>query len=331
LPEDLPMSQQAGNRCRLRVVFFGMGGAFMTVPMKQVARGHDVVGLVLSSSAYRAASDSASRSTSPLRALARALLRRPTPSIEELREKHSFTILDYDEAHLQKTIDQLRALAPDICCVAGFPRLLPTEMLSVPRHGFVNVHPSLLPCYRGANPFFWAFHDQVSQTGVSIHVIDEGEDTGRVLAQERIEVPFGMTGQQLVREATRRGARLLREAIDSISVDEEIPLIASDCPSARRARRPELDREYVDWEAWSCQRVFHFLRGVMPYWYTPPSLKDAVPGGWIAMSIHPADDDASPLTLRAQSRWVEVRCSDGWIRFKPQASVRRLLAKLRGW
>jgi len=108
----------------------------------------------------------------------------------------------------------LEALAPDLVVVAAFAYLLPPHILAVPRHGCLNVHPSLLPRYRGPSPVATALLNGDTQTGVSIMLMDSGLDTGPVLSQ--VTVPIGeddITGS-LTQLLAVRGARLLLDSID---------------------------------------------------------------------------------------------------------------------
>jgi methionyl-tRNA formyltransferase len=97
--------------------------------------------------------------------------------------------------NLQSRIDSgfaewLRGLKPDILVVYASP-LLPPEIFNIPLHGSINIHPSLLPNYRGAPPIFWMHYNRDLNGGVSIHRIDEGADIGEILAQAGFRIPLG--------------------------------------------------------------------------------------------------------------------------------------------
>lgn len=312
------------ERVRLRVVFFGMGGHFMTSPVRCVAERHDIVGFVLPSQSFAkvvAQSETLTRRTLLLR---RAIPCYPVPALPFLMARLEAPMIEFDRERPQDIAQSLYELQPDICCVAGFPCLIPHEILAIPRLGFVNVHPSLLPAYRGPHPFFWAYYEQAETTGVTIHYLDEGEDTGDIILQERIDIPYGLPGQELTYRSTNIGARLLATAIDAIA-DENVQ--ARENPKLSptvRASRPDRNAEYVEWDSWGRERVLHFLRGVMPHWYTPPSLVDVVPKYWRARRAIPANDRAPVLTVRRTWRRIQVRCRDGWIEFgAPRYIARR--------
>lgn len=104
-------------------------------------------------------------------------------------------------------------LQPDLVVVAAYGLLIPTEMLSVPKHGFLNIHPSLLPKYRGPSPVPSVILDGVEETGVSIMLLDEGFDTGPVLAREATKILPGEKADALAERLFKMGARLLVKSV----------------------------------------------------------------------------------------------------------------------
>ncbi len=115
-----------------------------------------------------------------------------------------------DEAPVQ----QLQLLRPDLIVVAAFAYLLPPDVLAAPLHGCLNVHPSLLPRYRGPSPIASALLNGDAETGVSIMLMDSGLDTGPVLSQERVPIDDACTTGTLTMLLAERGARLLVSMLD---------------------------------------------------------------------------------------------------------------------
>jgi methionyl-tRNA formyltransferase len=111
------------------------------------------------------------------------------------------------------TIEQIRALAPDLIIVAAYGLILPKAVLSIPRYGCLNVHASLLPAYRGASPITAAILDGLHETGISIMQMDEGLDTGPVLAQARQPIHPDDTTASLGERLAEQGAQLLIETL----------------------------------------------------------------------------------------------------------------------
>ena len=110
---------------------------------------------------------------------------------------------------------ELGDLRPDVAVVAAYGKLLPPEILSIPSHGCLNIHPSLLPRYRGPSPVATAILDGVERTGVTLMLLDEGMDTGPIVAQEDLELTGSETAHSLTEELFRLGANLLLESLDA--------------------------------------------------------------------------------------------------------------------
>lgn len=111
------------------------------------------------------------------------------------------------------TVSTLAAYQPDVICVACFSQRIPRVILDLPRLGCINVHPSLLPVHRGPMPLFWTLREGSKQTGVTIHCMDEGMDTGDILAQRVIDVPDGISYTQLELQSAVQGGELLAETV----------------------------------------------------------------------------------------------------------------------
>ncbi len=108
---------------------------------------------------------------------------------------------------------EMAALKPDVVVVAAYGRILPPEVLSLPPKGVVNVHPSLLPRYRGPSPVVTALLDGVDVTGVSLMLLDEGMDSGPVLVQREERVLSDDTAATLTDRLFRAGADLLKSTL----------------------------------------------------------------------------------------------------------------------
>lgn len=112
-------------------------------------------------------------------------------------------------------VDTLRALAPDLFVVVAYGQILRKEVLALPTYGPINVHASLLPAYRGASPITAALLDGLAETGISIMLMDEGMDTGPVLAQARTPIAPDETATTLGERLAEVGAHLLVETLPS--------------------------------------------------------------------------------------------------------------------
>ena len=181
----------------MRTVFLGTGA--FAVPIATALAEHHAVDLVAVVTAPQRMGvrgkpwDSAVAIWSKRRAL-------PTHRPERLRAPES--------------VDQIRSLAPDLLVLADYGQIVPESLLELPRHGALNVHPSLLPRHRGATPIPAAILAGDAETGVTLMQMDAGLDTGPVIAQERVALNGSETGAALEMALADQGARLLAATLD---------------------------------------------------------------------------------------------------------------------
>lgn len=115
------------------------------------------------------------------------------------------------------------ALKPDLAALASYGKILPQATLDIPKYGFINVHPSLLPKYRGASPIEGAILSGDEATGVTIMKMDAGTDHGPILAQEEVELSDSERASGLEEKLSRLGAELLIKTIPSYIHGEIVP------------------------------------------------------------------------------------------------------------
>lgn len=162
-------------------------------------------------------------------------------------------------------LKQLQELKPDLIIVAAFGQILPQEILTLPPHGCLNVHASLLPSYRGAAPIQRAILQGEEKTGISIMLMEQGLDTGDVLAEEEVPIPFTMNYGELHDTLAQVGAELLAKTIPRwlSGLIEPVPQekISERKPSyASPLRR---DDEIISW-ANPAEMIYNQIRGLAP-------------------------------------------------------------------
>lgn len=165
-------------------------------------------------------------------------------------------VLEVGPLRSPESLAALETLEPDLICAACFPRLLPPAWLAHPRMGCLNLHPSLLPAYRGPEPLFWQFQAGERRTGITLHFMDAGADTGDIVAQAPVPVADGIRGAEAERLMAEAGAQLLLEALSKPALPRQ-PQPASGASYAPRPTAADLVIT-ADWEA---RRAFNFIRG----------------------------------------------------------------------
>lgn len=159
-------------------------------------------------------------------------------------------------------LDALAQTQPDLVVVVAF-RILPPEVLSVPRLGSINLHASLLPKYRGAAPMHWAIINGERRTGVTVFLLDTGVDTGQILVQRPVEVGPEETVGELHDRLAEIGPEALAEAVDLLASGQARP---SRQPVEGASAAPKLSRTdcAIDWSR-DAEAVRNLIRGTNPY------------------------------------------------------------------
>ncbi len=136
--------------------------------------------------------------------------------VKEFCLEKDIPVLQPERAKSDEFYEELKAFEPDLILVAAYGKILPKRVLDLPKYGCINVHTSLLPDYRGAAPIQWAVLNGEEKTGATIMYMDEGCDTGDIIAQSVIYLDKEETGGSLFDKLSEEGARLLVETIPSI-------------------------------------------------------------------------------------------------------------------
>jgi methionyl-tRNA formyltransferase len=120
-----------------------------------------------------------------------------------------------------EVLNEIKRINPDIIISAYYRKIFPKELFDLSKLGVINIHPSLLPYYRGPVPTAWAILKNETEFGITIHKVDSGIDTGDILVQEKYNIDDQETGHELYLRAMDLGAKLLIENFDDI-VNQEI-------------------------------------------------------------------------------------------------------------
>jgi methionyl-tRNA formyltransferase len=232
--------------------------------------------------------------TNPDRPAGRGMKLQPSP-VKRAAVAAGIEVLQPPSAKGPEMASALAKVAPDVAVVVAYGRILSGALLAIPRHGFVNVHFSLLPAYRGAAPVQRALMDGLDETGVSIMVLTEGMDEGPVLAAEATAIRPGETAGEVGARLAGVGARILVPALAAYVAGT---LEATPQDDARATYAPKVTPEEarVDWSA-PAEAIANKVRGLNP-----------APGAWTMLGddrvkvwrVRPAGDvRLEPGELRA--------------------------------
>lgn len=159
-------------------------------------------------------------------------------------------------------LDEIRALAPDVICVVAYGKILPKEILEIPKLGCINVHGSLLPKYRGAAPIQWAVLNGDKTTGITTMYMNEGMDTGDMILKEEVEIGPEETTGDLWQKLSKIGGEIL---VKTLKLIEE-----GKAPREKQTEEatlaPMLNKEMalIDWENSDANKIHNLIRGLNP-------------------------------------------------------------------
>lgn len=253
----------AGNSppSELRVLFFGLpAGASAAVLRGLLEAGLDVAGVVLPAGSVPHLTPGSSApviAVQPHHAASPLLfLDQPADTAAVAWEAGVPVLAARDLSH-PDTLETLSALRPDVGVVACYTRRIPTAVLCLPHYGILNIHPSLLPAYRGPTPVFRQLRDG-APTGVTVHYLNEELDAGDIAAQAECPLPDGISegeGEGLLMTA---GLELLRGVLDDLArgiIRRRPQPSGGSYFGFPRAADFALDT------SWPARRAFNFMRG----------------------------------------------------------------------
>jgi methionyl-tRNA formyltransferase len=194
-----------------------------------------------------------------------------TSPVKQLALSRGLDVIQIERFRDAGTIEGLAALAPDLIVVAAFGLILPAEALNLPRLGCLNVHPSLLPRYRGASPVATAILQGDEMTGVTIMLLDAGMDTGPILNQKEVPISDEDTAGSLGLKLSKIGAKLLVGTISSW-IEGRIKPRSQDESAATYSRMIKKEDGEMDWrlstkELWRRVRAFDPWPGCYTMWH----------------------------------------------------------------
>ena len=230
----------------LKVIFMGSPD-FAEESLKRIYEaGHEIIGVV----------------TNVDKPKGRGMKMIGTPVKEFATEKNFKIFQPAKVRNNPEFIEELKRLEPDVICVVAYGKILPKELLDIPKLGCINVHGSLLPKYRGAAPIQWAVLNGDKITGITTMYMDIGMDTGDMILKQEVEIGEDETTGELWNKLAQIGGKLLVDTLDLIEKGK--------APREKQGEEytlaPMLDKEMakIDWENKSVVEIKNLVRGLNP-------------------------------------------------------------------
>ena len=206
-------------------------------------------------------------------------------------------------------IEQLQALAPDAVVVIAYGKILPKEILEIPPHGCLNVHGSILPRHRGAAPIQWTILAGDEEGGVSIMQMDEGMDTGDVLAESRVPVD-AHNAEELFDILSVKGADLIAETLAKIEAGEQITAVPQEDALATYAPMITKKDGLLDFGRPAAE-LERRVRGLYPWPGTYTYLDGQPFKIWTAGLAEGTPGAAPGTVLKADREGILIACGEG--------------------
>ena len=183
--------------------------------------------------------------------------------VKKLAQEKALSLYQPESVNNRAFIYEMRKIAPDLVIVVAFGQILSSEFLLVPRICCLNLHPSLLPRYRGPAPIPWAIIKGEKETGATIQKIEKGVDEGRIIIQRSLPIGSSDTGGDMEEKLSLLGAELFLEAIKMIE-EGSVKYRAQD--SGRASYTPKIEKRdgLIKWKMPS-RNIHNLVRGLNPY------------------------------------------------------------------
>lgn len=200
--------------------------------------------------------------TNPDKPKGRGMKMMPSPVKEFAMEKGLKMFQPLKVRNNEEFLEEIKSLNPDVICVVAYGKILPKELLEIPKLGCINVHGSLLPKYRGAAPIQWAVLNGDKKTGITTMYMDVGMDTGDMILKEEVEIGEDETTGELWDRLSKIGANLLTKTLEQIE-DGTAP---REKQGEDFTMAPMLDKSMakIDWENKTAQEIKNLVRGLNP-------------------------------------------------------------------
>jgi len=206
----------------------------------------------------------------------------------------------------EESYEYFRDAAPDVVVIIAYGQIIPARLIEIPRLGWINLHGSLLPKYRGAAPIHWAIAKGETRTGLTTMQIDAGLDTGPMLLKHEIEIAPDETAPELYARLAEAGAPLIVETLRGLASGTITPT-PQDNSQATLAPPLKKDDGRINWSL-PAQTIYNRIRGFHPW----PGAFTTFRGKQCAIWGKPAPDQSgvtsTPGTIRANSADVDVTC-----------------------
>ena len=246
----------------------------------------------------------------------------PTP-VKDLALRYGVDVIQPNNINDKNVVSRLRSFGADVLVVAAYGQILSSDVLNIAPLGAINVHASLLPKYRGASPIQWAMLKGEKITGITIMKMDEGLDTGPILAQKVIAIDIYDDAKTLHDKLAVEGAKILIKSLKAMK-DKDFVLVSQDERYASYAPMLKKKDGLIDWNR-PVKEVHNHIRAMYPwpgahfYWNRPKDKKRIMLKVFPGCPSFEDTKGVSPGTILGDKSSIKIACKDYfYIPFKVQ-------------
>ncbi|TET48598.1 methionyl-tRNA formyltransferase [Candidatus Aerophobetes bacterium] len=200
--------------------------------------------------------------TQPDRPVGRGRRVIPSP-VKGLAEENHIPVYQPQRVRDLSFLEEVRKIQPDLIVVVAFGQILPPSLLVIPKIYAINLHPSLLPRYRGPAPIPWVIIKGERETGLTVQKIEAGVDEGKIILQKKVVIKLSDIAKDLEKRLAVMGAALLEEAVRRIK-EGCVSFLEQDEEKVGYAPKITKDQAEIDWKR-SCLDIHNLVRGLNPY------------------------------------------------------------------
>ena len=284
----------------LKVVIVGYGDMFTNLIAASLDAGCKIVGVLR-------------KDTVKYPKILRKIIDILNPSVEySYIKSYNLPEIETKSVNSEDFRKTLLKLNPDVVLVGSWGEKFEKETYNIPKIATINAHPSLLPKYRGPNPYFWVIKNMESKTGITFHLMDEGFDTGAILAQEEIDILPTDTGESLKKRIVLKSRGVACALLRDLSEDIIIPLQQREDRASYYSYPEKLELDFKK----SAEENFALIRAIYPwskaYFYhnvtilTPKPEKVSIEKNLSAYTI-----PGTVVCVDSKGKYLKILCGDG--------------------
>ena len=281
----------------MRVVFMGTPDIAATCLKKILADGFEVVGVY----------------TQPDRPKGRGMKLLPPPA-KEVAVEHGIPVFQPENFREETAVQQLARLKPDVVAVVAYGQILPQKVLDIVPGGFINIHASVLPQYRGSAPYQWAVLDGLEETGVSAQFMVHKMDAGAVVGVSKTAIEPNETAGELLDRLAELGAALLSDTLSKFAEKMLVPVMQDE---SKVTFAPMLDKTMcpIDFSC-TAQQVHNKVRGLNPWPVATMELQGKKFKVYTTVVVENPSKAPAGTILGLTKTGLQIACGDGAVEIR---------------